>query len=69
MNTESFLSQSTMFEQSSSMTAGKFKIIYGISRHTGEVYNTCLTLKLNLNFLQWLKVIIPCFGNFFSDLL
>ncbi|KAG8193325.1 hypothetical protein JTE90_022955 [Oedothorax gibbosus] len=43
LNAESFLTQSAMFDQHSFTTAEKFKLVYGVCRHTGEIYYKCST--------------------------
>lgn len=40
-NVESLLSHSVVLDQSTSVTGGKFKIVYGFHRHTGEMYYKC----------------------------
>ncbi|GFU24321.1 eukaryotic translation initiation factor 2-alpha kinase 3 [Nephila pilipes] len=40
-NVESLLSHSIVLDQSTSVTGGKFKIVYGFHRHTGEMYYKC----------------------------
>ncbi|PRD33053.1 UNVERIFIED_CONTAM: Eukaryotic translation initiation factor 2-alpha kinase [Trichonephila clavipes] len=55
-NAESLLSHSVVLDQSTSVTGGKFKIVYGFHRHTGENIH----IYLRIYFIFLFKIYYKC---------